>query len=440
VKNTKKPAKIKSPSIKSSFTGGNLTNFAGINPVFKFMKKLGIDRLIQENISIGQKPNQKYSLSQILQTIILGTFCGMDRLAKIENFTLDPVVRYLLKVRDKIDIDTLRYRLNKFSMKHNTELSGILATLSEKVHKKLCTRKDILDLDSSVKTVYGKQQGARKGFNRKDRGKRSYHPQLAFLNSTKECILAWLRPGDTHSANNAAGFMEQALSMLPSKVASLLVRADSGYFDNKLMRVIEGFGAFQYLIKVKMRNLNSLLGKQDWDKIPEMPGWEMCGFYHRCKGWEKERRFVAVRKYVGLRDAGSLFPVREYSYFCYVTNIDESPLYLHGLYGDRGNSENWIEAVKNQLYAGTILTDNFWVNETLFLLSVLAYNISVWMRKLTSEKAWRQEPLSFRLWFVQLAAKFSRSGRRRFLKMYSAYYYKPWWEEIDTKVDNLVFA
>ena len=440
MKNTKKPTKIKGQSIKSSFSGGNLTNFAGINPVFKFMKKLGIGQLIENNISIEQKANQKYSLGQILQTIILGTFCGMDRLTKIENFTLDPVVRYLLKVKDKIDIDTLRYRLNKFSMRHNTELSGISATLSEKVHKKLGTRKDILDLDSSVKTVYGKQQGARKGFNGKNRGKRSYHPQLAFLNSTKECLLAWLRPGDTHSANNAAGFMEQALSMLPSKVSSLLVRADRGYFDDKLIRVVEGFGSFQYLIKVKMRNLNSLLGKQDWDEIPGMAGWEMCGFNYRCKGWEAKRRFVAVRKYVGTRDAGSLFPAPEYSYFCYVTNIDESPLYLHSLYGGRGNSENWIEAVKNQLYAGTILTDNFWVNETLFLLSVLAYNISVWMRKLTSEKAWRQEPLSFRLWFIQLAAKFSNSGRRRSLKMYSAYYYKSWWEEIDTNVDNLVFA
>ncbi len=93
-------------------------------------------------------------------------------------------------IKDKLDIDTLRYHLNKFSMKHNTELSGIFAALSGKVHGKLGTREDILDLDSSVKTVYSKQQGARKGFNSKNKGKRSYHPQFAFLSSTKECLLA----------------------------------------------------------------------------------------------------------------------------------------------------------------------------------------------------------------------------------------------------------
>lgn len=427
-------------TIKTSFTGGNLTNYSGIYPLFKFMKKMRINHLFEQRISIQDKANQKYSLSQILQSIVLGTLSGMDRLIKIENFTLDPLVQHILALKDKIDIDTIRYHIKKFSMKKNTELSDISGILSAKVHKTLQTIKDILDLDSSVKTVYGKQEGARKGFNSKNKGKRSYHPQFAFLNSTKECLLAWLRPGDTHSANNGAEFLKQALSMIPKGITSLLVRADRGYFDGKLINVIESYLNVRYLIKVKMRNLNNLLKKQDWDKIPGMPGWEMTEFYYKAKDWDVERRFAAVRKFKGMLETDSLFPVRDYSYFCYVTNIEESPLYLHRLYGDRGEGENWIEAVKNQLYAATILTKGFWANEALFLLSVLAYNISVWMRRLTDKKAWRQEPLSFRLWFIQLAGKFTSSGRIRYLKMYSSYYYKSWWSEIDESIDAITFS
>ncbi len=59
---------------------------------------------------------------------------------------------------------------------------------------------------------------------------------------------------------------------------------------------------------------------------------------------------------------------------------------------------------------------------------------------LTDKKAWRQEPLSFRLWFIQLAGKFTSSGRVRHLKMYSSYYYKSWWSEIDEKIDAITFA
>ena len=427
-------------TVKTSFSGGNLTNYSGIYPLFKFMKKMRLNHLFEQKISLADKSNQTYSLSQILYAVILGTLSGMNRLIKIENFTLDPLVRHLLAIEDKLDIDTIRYHIKKFGMKQNTELSDISGQLSAKVHKKLGTTDEIMDIDSSVRTVYGKQEGARKGFNSKSKGKRSYHPQFAFLNSTKECLLAWLRPGDTHSANNADEFLKQALSMIPKEITSLLVRADRGYFDGKLIRVIESYRNVRYLIKVKMRNLNDLLRRQDWDQIPGMPGWEMSEFYYRAKSWDRPRRFVAVRKFKGMLETDSFFPVRDYSYFCYVTNIEESPLYLHRLYGDRGESENWIESVKNQLYAATILTKGFWANEALFLLSVLAYNISIWMRALTDKKAWRQEPLSFRLWFIQLAGKFTSSGRVRHLKMYSSYYYKSWWSEIDEKIDAITFA
>ena len=55
------------------------------------------------------------------------------------------------------------------------------------------------------------------------------------------------------AANNAGEFLKQALSMLPKGIISLLVRADRGYFDGKLINVIESYHTVRYLIKVKMR-------------------------------------------------------------------------------------------------------------------------------------------------------------------------------------------
>ena len=56
---------------------------------------MGLNHLFMKNISLEEKSNRIYSLSQILQAIILGTLSGTNRLIKIENFTLDPLVRYL---------------------------------------------------------------------------------------------------------------------------------------------------------------------------------------------------------------------------------------------------------------------------------------------------------------------------------------------------------
>ena len=428
-------------SVKTSFTGGNLTNYSGLYPIYKFMKKLGIDKLIETKLSIEGRHNQKYSLAQIFNIMILGLLGGMDRLLKIEHFSLDPLIHHLYDLNGHLDIDTIRYRFKKFGFRQNNQLIEVIGFLSNKIHRRLNTKRDILDLDSTVQTVYGKQEGAKKGFNPRHKGKRSYHPLLAFLNSTKECIAAWLRPGDAYTANNADAFLKQVLSMIVKQIRFLIVRADSGFFNDKVLSLLESYsGQIQYLVKVKLKNLEHLLKEQDWESIPELEGWEMSEFYYRAQGWSKPRRFVALRKFEKMVEKDSLFPYKQYTYFCYVTNIEESPLYIHHLYGDRGESENWIEAVKNQLYAGMILTKDFWVNETFFLLSVLAYNISVWFRKLTDEKAWRQEPHSFRLWFIQLAGKITKSARQVHLRMYSSYYYKSWWSKIDSSIDALSFT
>lgn len=248
-----------------------------------------------------------------------------------------------------------------------------------------------------------------------------------------------MRSGNAYTANNAAEFLKQTLSSLPNHLRSIIVRGDSGFFDGKVLSVIESFG-HSYLIKVKLRNLKNLLSGQNWQEIVGMPGWFMCEFEYQAQNWETPRRIVAVKKITNIITEDVLFPLVDYQYFCYVTNIEESPLFLHKFYGDRGESENWIEAIKNQLFAGALLTDDFWAKEALWQCSVLAHHISLWMRVLTDKTAWHQEPNTFRLWFIQLAGRVVSSGRQIYLKLYKAYHYKSRWLNIDKAIDALQFT
>jgi hypothetical protein len=52
-----------------------------------------------------------------------------------------------------------------------------------------------LDTDTTVQTVYGRQMGARKGYNPQHRGKKSYQPILTFLAETREYVGGELRKG-----------------------------------------------------------------------------------------------------------------------------------------------------------------------------------------------------------------------------------------------------
>src|ERR1019366_536105 len=50
--------------------------------------------------------------------------------------------------------------------------------------------------DTTVHTLYGNQMGARKSYNPKNKGKKSYQPILTFIAETREYIWGELRNGD----------------------------------------------------------------------------------------------------------------------------------------------------------------------------------------------------------------------------------------------------
>jgi hypothetical protein len=61
------------------------------------------------------------------------------------------------------------------------------------------------DTDTTVHTLYGQQMGGRKGYNPKNRGKRSYQPMLTFLAETREYIAGELRNGTARRASRSPG-------------------------------------------------------------------------------------------------------------------------------------------------------------------------------------------------------------------------------------------
>ena len=383
---------------KKEFTARELTNFSGISTIFNFMKKLGVVKGLN-NIDLGLHHNITYQTGDLLSLMILGIQSGMNRLTKIEMFSLDPLVQSILGLPGKVSDSTLADRLGRANMRSVTSYMNLIGKFSRMVHEKLETRRDIIDLDSSVRTVYGNQEGAKKGFNEKKKGARSYHPLLAFLNSTRECLLSWLRPGNTYTANGADEFFSQLMEMIHPDIRNLLLRADSGFFSEKLIDRAEQKGV-NYLIKVKLKNMIEVLSPQDWQKVPYMPGTEICDFYYKPNSWRKARRFYGVRILKSVEKEGVLFENKKWDYFCYCSDLEDSPLAIHRLYGDRGESENWIENVKNQMFAGDILGKKFFQNEMYWQTSVLAYNISLWMRILTDKKSWHEESVIVFLFFV----------------------------------------
>ena len=107
---------------------------------------------------------------------------------------------------------------------------------------------------------------------------------------------------------------------------------------------------------------------------------------------------------------------------------------IHELYGQRAECENWIENTKNQLCAGKTITNDFHVNDILWQLSIIAYNILVLMRYESDFKTWKQEPKTFREWFISIPGKVVSNARKTIVKMPRQYIYAKEWERLAEKI------
>lgn len=421
-------------------TEENLTANAGLIHLGQFAKKLGLSNMLDQGISIVRGPNAQVSVADAIMMLAMGVIVGAKHMNHLAILRADTVMRTLFKWKN-FPNDTTFCRLFKlFQPVHCHELSEVEAKARTKVWSTKWFGRITLDLDSTVKGVYGSQQGAEQGLNTEKKGQKSYCSLLCFIAETRECLHNWFRSGSASLGNGAMEFMKECFSRIPKRVQDIFVRADSGFFKGDLLDLLEEKGT-QYLIKADMKNLAPLLMEQSWGKAKNKPGMETTEFMHQHHGWHAAHRFVAVRISADPETKSTFFPMPHYEFFCYVTNLSRTPWEAHVCYEKRKTtSENWIEWCKNHMASGSILTQDFWANSAIFQTCILAYNLLVWMMWITYEKGFREEPDTIRTWLIHVPARLLHGSRQWGLKLSKTYLFKEQWQAIEKSLAELGFA
>ncbi len=423
MKDKKKRKEIKRQNIGYSFKSQRLTLFSGLAPIMKFFDRIGLVDELESHFKTTWTNATKFGNSQLMLSVVLASLSGICRLSRIAVFTSDVLVQALPGLPNGLNKDVISTRfkeLGQGAARRLEELNG------RRIHRKLQELEEklvTLDADSTQKTVYGHQEGAAVGYNPHKKGAASYHPLLMFLSDAKLVVNSWFRTGSAYTSNGIVEFLKQSCGYLPD-FEKVFFRADSGFFGGTLFDWLEQKG-WDYLVKVKLKGLKDLLASKTWYPAVGHAGFEVCEFLYQCKEWSKPRTFKAVRwieKYEQKSFFGRVEWVPVYKYACYCTNLNMDVWAVHECYKARSTSENWIDQVKNQLLAGMTLTDDFWANDILWQLSVLAYNLSVMMR-LRKKKWHRQEHRTFRDWFILLPGEFY-GIRRSELRLYEYYLFK----------------
>lgn len=424
--------------ISTEFTAKNLTGNAGLTLLGRFASKLGLNQMLEQHLTIERGYTATYKVSETLMLVMMGVLAGAKHISHMALLRTDTVIRTLFGWIKFPDATTISRIFKRFNHRNCNEISNAESQARKKVWSKKWFGRVTLDMDSSVKGVTGHQQGAEVGYNPQKKGQPSYHPLFCFIAESRECFHNWFRPGSSYSANGAVEFMQECLGRLPKRVWKIFVRADSAFFNGALLDLIESVSGY-YLIKVQMKNLEVRLSRQEWQKVKNQPGIEAAKFKHKCHGWKRERRFVAIRKLVELKTEGLFFPLPKYEYFCYVTNMPFTPWEAHKNYGKRATSENWIQWCKNQSAAGSILTQDFWANSAIFQTCILAYNLLCWMMFLNKRRPLSEEPNTIRAWLIHTPAKLIHRARNYILTLPIDYVFKDRWEEIENTLSAIRF-
>ena len=87
-----------------------------------------------------------------------------------------------------------------------------------------------MDIDTTVETVYGAIQGAKRGYNPLHRGKKGLRPVLAFIAETREYLAGNFRRGETVSGQEVARFILSFKKLLPGCVRQVIIRADAEFY------------------------------------------------------------------------------------------------------------------------------------------------------------------------------------------------------------------
>jgi len=309
------------------------------------------------------------SKRDVLGTMVLSVLSGHWRYAHITALRGDGVNAPLLGMRKVVSEDAVRRGLGKVP-----EDSGV-AWLREQLE--YCTRPLlgepwILDVDTTVKPVYGHQEAAVVGYNPAKHGRPSqvYHSYLmAELRLVLEVEVA---AGNQHTSKHAAPGLWALIDRLGPAHAPWLLRGDNDWGNEPVMCEAER-RRLDYLFKLRLttgvkRVLERAMRQSDWQDAGA--GWQGKWGEVRLHGWARQRRVVLLRRRLGAvmltqRTGESRLPgaasaqlalgfveldarQEAWEYAVLVTSLETELVTIAQLYRDRGDAENNFDEFKNQ--------------------------------------------------------------------------------------------
>ena len=194
-------------------------------------------------------------------------------------------------------------------------------------------------------------------------------------------------------------FLKQALTVLPAGQRIGLVRADSGFFEKRLLEYLES----QELPYIIVARLTQVVRKLVIRQIPPRAwrvvarGIEVADLEVSLPNWKTvKRRFVCLRQEISERPQASgrrLIDCPGYTYRVMVTSVPYAAEVVSRMYAGRADSENRIKELKEDLSLDTFCLKSFDATDAAFRMGGVLYNLLADFRETVLPRSWFEKRL-----------------------------------------------
>lgn len=341
----------------------------GLMPYFiEFLKTSGVfDAWVEDSPLEYTSPNAPQK-RDVLGTILLSVLSGHWRYAHISAIRSDGVNPELLGMRKVASEDSVRRAL--LGMKEE-ESDGWMQRHLKASYSPLLEEPWILDMDATVKPLYGHQEDAKLGYNPTKPGRPSHVYHTNFVANLRIVLEVEVQAGNQTAASYAQPGLWALLDGLDEKSRPVFLRGDCNWGTERAMEGAEE-RKIEYVFKLKQSaKVKKLIARlfQDnrWADADQC--WQGLDEQLQLMGWTKKRRVVILRR--PLRQSRAVEGATEkrqgklakqlvldlgelshsgvlYEYAVIVTSLAEEVRTIAQHYRDRGDSENNFDELKNQ--------------------------------------------------------------------------------------------
>ena len=379
-----------------------LTHFGGAWFFHEFLRVLQLRHFLAQNLAYSRR-NDRYSVPQMILALVYPIVLGLDRIETASFLRSNGTFQYVTGLPSFPDPQTLRRFLWKAPARFWEHLHRANDRLLQRfIHLPERRSRLIFDLDSTVLTLFGKQDGAEVGYNPRYRGKRSYHPLLCLEANSSFLWDAELRPGNASTWEGSPALLETSFATVPPEIRELRFRADAGFGYDPVLERLETHRADYAVVARLTAALKRLLPGLRYE--PANARWECAEGEFRAHGWPQARRIAVARRLIQEDDPQpTLFAMGRYLYRVWVTNLALTPAGVWHFYDARAAMEPRIHELREDFALRKIPTASFEANALYLEVIRLAYNLVTAFQRTCLPDSWQSytlQKLRFKLFLL----------------------------------------